>query len=174
MRSPVEPAAYFLEEPSLAVGWALRSRCVSTRATLLLGSLSLSGHHFIFQDSVQPCPSVRSPQLHPFPDGPHNPHEPSPCADVSSDTRRPRGSGSHPGLWVLCLTDPWGYWAPNRWKLNSRMKGGSNPKPVFLSFFFLFYSTIVNSQHYVNFCCTAKWFSYTYIYTHSFSYSFPL
>ena len=42
----------------------------------------------------------------------------------------------------------------------------------FFPFFFLFYSTIVNSQHYVNFCCTAKWFSY--IYTHSFSYSFPL
>ena len=26
----------------------------------------------------------------------------------------------------------------------------------------------------VNFCCTAKWFGYTNIYTHSFSYSFPL
>ena len=82
----MEPTAYFLEEPSLAVGWALWSRCVSTQATLLLRSLSLPGHHFIFQDSVQLCPSVKSLQLHPFPDGPHNPHEPSPYADVSSDT----------------------------------------------------------------------------------------
>ena len=33
---------------------------------------------------------------------------------------------------------------------------------------------IVESQCCVNYCCTAKWFSYTYTYIYSFSYSFPL
>ena len=37
----------------------------------------------------------------------------------------------------------------------------------------LFYSNIADLQC-VNFCCSAKWFSYTYVCIHSFSYSFPL
>ena len=41
-------------------------------------------------------------------------------------------------------------------------------------FIYLFWS-IVDLQYCVNFCCTAKWFSYIYIYIHSFfKYSFPL
>ena len=135
-RSPAEPTAYFLEEPSPAGPRGLA--VFPPRATLLLDSLSLSGCHFLFQDSVQLCP-VKSPQLHPFHDGPHSPHKPSPDADVSSDTWRPRVSGSIPGLWVLCFTDPGVYRAPNRWKLNSQMKSGSHPKPVFLSIFLSFY-----------------------------------
>ena len=38
-----------------------------------------------------------------------------------------------------------------------------------------FYSSIADLQCHVNYCCTAKWFSYTYIYiSFSFLYSFPL
>ena len=36
--------------------------------------------------------------------------------------------------------------------------------PVFFFFFNLFYWSIVDLQCCVNSCCTAKWFSYTYIY----------
>ena len=39
-------------------------------------------------------------------------------------------------------------------------------------FFNLLYWSIVDLPCCINFCCTAKWFSFTYI--HSFSYSFPL
>ena len=38
----------------------------------------------------------------------------------------------------------------------------------------LFYWSIVDLQYCVNFYCTAKWFSCTYIYTYSFLYYFPL
>ena len=47
--------------------------------------------------------------------------------------------------------------------------------PILLAwviFFHLFYWSRVDSQYCVNFCCTAKWLSYTHI--PSFSYSFPL
>ena len=37
----------------------------------------------------------------------------------------------------------------------------------------IFYCSIVDLQHCVNFCCVAKWFSYTYIHI-LFKYSFPL
>ena len=42
-------------------------------------------------------------------------------------------------------------------------------------FFNLVYWSIVDLQRCVNFCCTAKWFNYTYINIYIlFSYSFPL
>ena len=44
---------------------------------------------------------------------------------------------------------------------------------VFFLFCFSFYWSIVDLQHCVNFCCTAKWLSYTYIHI-LFLYSFPL
>ena len=41
-------------------------------------------------------------------------------------------------------------------------------------FVFNFYWNIVDLQHCVSLCCTAKWISYTYTYIHSFLDSFPI
>ena len=44
----------------------------------------------------------------------------------------------------------------------------------FFNLIFISYWSIVDLQCYVSFRCTAKWFSYTYTYIHSFKNSFPI
>ena len=69
-------------------------------------------------------------------------------------------------LWV------WGE-EDHRGKMPFHINGNCYHHDLFLFFSNLFYSNIADLQC-VNFCCTAKWFSYTYVCIHSFSYSFPL
>ena len=174
-RSPAEPTAYFLEEPSPAVGWSSRACCVSTRGYLTPGlpltiRMPLSFSRF---SSAVSC-------------------EVSPVASLPWWTTQPPQALSRCKCqqWHLKATCVWlypwavsplSYWSlglpgPKQVKVKQSNEGWLPPKACF-SFrlsFFLFYSTIINLQHCVNFCCAAKWFSYTYMYTHSFLYSFPL
>ena len=57
------------------------------------------------------------------------------------------------------------------WRESWRICG---PVGFFLVETFLKNWSIVDLQCCINFCCIVKWFSYTYIYMHTFSYSFPL
>ena len=79
----------------------------------------------------------------------------------------------------VCSDDSKAKRRPKIWKLKLEFKSffslvslGKSPDVLF--FLIFFYWSIVDLQYCVNFCCTAKWFSYTYIYSFLYYWYFPL